>query len=137
MKILLCTLAILLSSVTCKAQTAIGRWKKISHIGEYNGQKFDSHIALLTQRPCAAKMIWEVNANGDFRLDASGSGCDENYKKIQEKLYSKTKWKIDENKITISATNFAVGQIYTLTLSGNTMTWTGTEGQGIITYQRL
>jgi hypothetical protein len=36
-----------------------------------------------------------------------------------------------------SATNFAVGQSYIVTFSSNKMTWTGTEGQGVIVYQKL
>ena len=40
------------------------------------------------------------------------------------------------DRITTSATNFAVGQTYVFSLSGDKMTWTGTEGQGVIVYQR-
>ncbi|MBL7726153.1 MAG: hypothetical protein JNM68_00630, partial [Dinghuibacter sp.] len=72
-----------------------------------------------------------------FRLDASASGCDEQYKKIQEKLWGKTRWKVEGKTFTTSATNFAVGQSYTLSFSGNKMIWTGTEGQGVITYIKL
>ena len=57
---------------------------------------------------------------------------------MQEKLYSKTQWRVLGNIITTSVMkDFAVGQSYTYTLSGNKMTWVGTEGQGTIIYQKL
>jgi hypothetical protein len=121
----------------CNAQNPVGKWKMVSHISTYEGQTFDSHSALLTQRPCASKIVYEVNADATYRLNASESGCDEKYTNIQQRLYSKTKWKVEGNKITISATNFAVGQTYILSFTGNKMVWVGTEGQGTITYQKL
>jgi len=122
---------------TSHAQSPVGKWKTVSHTIVFEGKKMDMHAALLSQRPCAAKIVWEINADGSFRLNAATSGCDDSYKKIQEKLYSKTKWKLEGGKITTSATNFAVGQTYTVSMAGNTMTWVGTEGQGTIVYQRL
>jgi hypothetical protein len=122
---------------TLSAQSPVGRWKVVSHISVFEGETFDSHAALLQQRPCAAKIVYEINADASFRLNAASSGCDERYVKIQEKLYSQTQWKVDGNKIMTSSTNFAVGQTYTYTIVGNTMTWTGTEGQGVIVYERL
>jgi hypothetical protein len=128
---------LLLAATVIKAQSPVGRWKMISYTSEYAGQTMDSHAALLSQRPCAAKIVYEVNADGTYRLNAAESGCDEKYKNIQEKLYSKTKWKLEGNKITTSTTDFAVGQSYMVAFSGNKMTWTGTEGQGVIVYQKL
>lgn len=126
-----------IATASLKAQTVVGKWKKMGHILVYDGQKIDSHAALLKQRPCAAKIVWEINADGSFRLNAANSGCDESYKNIQQKLYAKTKWKMEGNKFTTSATNFAVGQTYTVVFSGNKMIMTGTEGQGVISYERL
>lgn len=120
-----------------QAQSPVGKWKIISHTIVFDGQKMDMHAALLSQRPCAAKIVYEINANGVYRLNAASSGCDESYRKIQEKLYSKTKWKLEGNKLSVSATNFAVSQSYTVVFSGNRMTWTGTDGQGVIVYQKL
>ncbi len=137
MKKILCLLA--LSVVTASSafsQSPVGKWKKTAHISVYEGRKMDTHVALLQQRPCAADIVYEVNADATFRLNAKESGCDEKYKNIQEKLYSKTKWKLEGNKIMISATNFAVGQSYIITISGSKMTWVGTEGQGTIIYQK-
>lgn len=132
------TAVFFLTAAACYAQGPAGKWKKLSHISEYGGQKFDSHKALLAQRPCAAKMVYEMNADGSYRLKAAASGCDAGYIKIQEKLYSKTNWKVTGNKIMISsANNFSVGQTYTFTVKGNIMTWVGAEGQGIITWQKL
>ncbi|WP_276483716.1 lipocalin family protein [Paraflavitalea pollutisoli] len=120
-----------------QAQNPVGKWKVLSHQITYEGKSMDMHAALLQQRPCAAKVVWEINADGTYRLNAANSGCDDSYKRIQEKLYAKTKWKLEGSKFTTSATNFAVGQSYTVSFSGNKMIMTGTEGQGIITYQRL
>ncbi len=120
------------------AQSPVGKWKIISHVSSYDGQTFDSHKALLTQRPCAAKIVYEINADATYRLNASNSGCDEKYKKIQEKLYSETKWIVQGNKISISTLNdFSVGQAYLVSFSGNKMIWKGTDGQGTITFQKL
>lgn len=133
-------IALLLLYMACGAalaQSPVGRWKIVSHTVVFDGKPMDMHAALLAQRPCAAKIVYAVNADGTYRLDASQSGCDEKYKKVQEKLWSKTQWKFAGNTITTSATNFAVGQSYTVTFSGNKMTWTGTEGQGVIVYQKL
>jgi hypothetical protein len=114
----------------------VGSWKMVSHTSTFSGTTFDSHAALLQQRPCAAKIRYKVNADGTYRLDASASDCDEKYKSIQERLYAKTNWKVEGNKITTSATNFAVGQTYTVSVSGNRMTWVGTEGQGTLVFER-
>ena len=126
-----------LSFSSTYAQSPVGKWKMVSHVSTYEGQTFDSHTALLSQRPCASKIVYEVNEDATYRLNASESGCDESYKNIQQRLYSKTKWRVEGGKITISATNFAVGQTYVLSFSGNKMIWVGTEGQGTITYQKL
>jgi Lipocalin-like domain len=123
-------------NVVANPAAVIGDWKMVSHVSTFDGQKFDSYAALLQQRPCAAQIVYKINADGTFRLDASGSSCDDNYKKAQEKLYAKTKWKLEGNKFTTSATNFAVGQSYTVTVTGNKMTWVGTDGQGTLVYQK-
>lgn len=119
------------------AQNPVGKWKKLSHTSEYEGQKFDSHKALLSTKPCAANIVYEINADATYRLNASNSGCEERYKKIQEKLYSKTNWQVKGNVITISTLkDFSVGQSYKISISGSKMTWVGTEGQGTIVYQK-
>ncbi|MBL8522125.1 MAG: lipocalin family protein [Betaproteobacteria bacterium] len=130
--------AMALLSLTATANPAgvIGDWRMVSHVSTFEGQKFDSHAALLQQRPCAAQIVYKINADGTFRLDASGSTCDDKYKKTQEKLYAKTKWKLEGDKFTTSATNFAVGQTYTVTVAGNKMTLVGTDGQGTLVYQK-
>jgi hypothetical protein len=117
-------------------EEVVGQWKLVSHTSTFEGQEFDSQAALLQQRPCAADIVYEVNADQSFRLNASASSCDERYKKNQQRLYAETKWKLDGNQITTSSTNFAVGQTYTVTVKGNRMTWVGTEGQGTLVYQK-
>jgi Lipocalin-like domain len=134
---LLTIFVFLIAASKINAQNPVGRWKVVSHTIEFDGQKMDMHAALLEQRPCAAKIVYEINEDATFRLNASASGCDEKYRNIQEKLYSQTKWKLEGDRITTSATNFAVGQTYTVVFEAQKMTWTGTEGQGVIVYQKL
>lgn len=63
---------------------------------------------------------------------------DESYKKVQTKLWAKTMWRLVGNKFTTSTLkDFSVGQTYSIVISGNTMTMTGTEGQGVTVYKRL
>jgi hypothetical protein len=118
------------------AAAVIGKWKVLSHTVVFEGQTMDMQAALLQQRPCAAQIVYEVNADGTYRLNASGSTCDEKYKSTQQKLYAKTRWKLEGDKFTTSATNFAVGQSYKVSVSGNRMTWVGTEGQGTLVLQK-
>lgn len=118
------------------AAAVIGKWKVLSHTVVFEGQTMDMQAALLQQRPCAGQIVYEVNADGTYRLNASGSSCDEKYKSTQQKLYAKTRWKLEGDKFTTSATNFAVGQSYKTSVSGNRMTWVGTEGQGTLVLQK-
>ena len=124
-------------SVSIYAQNPIGKWKMVSQISEYDGEKFDSHKTLISTRPCAAKIIYEINADKTFRLNALKSGCDDKFKNIQEKLYSESVWTLNGNKITIGHKKPTVGQTYLISFSGNKMIWKGTDGQGTITYQKL
>ncbi|MCC6280606.1 MAG: lipocalin family protein [Saprospiraceae bacterium] len=130
-------LVFLLASLQIHAQSPVGRWKVLSHTIVYDGTTMDMHAALLQQRPCAAKIVYEINADATYRLNAAASGCDQKYIDIQQKLYSKTQWKLEGNLFTTSATNFAVGQTYTISFSGDKMTWVGTDGQGTLVYQKI
>lgn len=132
------TIIFLTFSIICYTQNPVGKWKVISHVSEFQGEKFDSYQALLTQRPCAAKIIYVIQTDGTYRLDFSHSQCDEKYRKIQEKIYSESVWTVSGNIITIGNKKApSVGQKYTFTVTGNKMVWTGTDGQGTITYQKL
>lgn len=117
------------------AQSPVGKWKRISYTIVFDGKKIDTHAALLAQRPCAANIVYEINADGTWRLNAANSGCDERYIKTQQKLYGQTKWKLEGNKITVSASNFAVGQTHTVSFAGNKMTCANKDET--IVYQRL
>ncbi len=120
------------------AQNPIGKWKVISEINEWQGDKFDSHEALLSQCPCAAKIFYVIHTDGTYRLDASQSTCDERDKKIRERLYSASVWTIAGNIITIGYKKApSLGHKYIFTISGNKMIWVGTDGQGTITYQKV
>ncbi len=125
------------SAVAADLSTAVvGSWRKVSHIATMSGTTFDSHAALLKQRPCADKIRYNVNADGTYRLDASASDCEDRYKSTQQKLYAQTKWRVVGDTFTVSATDFAVGQSYKVSVSGNRMTWVGTEDQGTVVFQR-
>jgi hypothetical protein len=138
MKKTITTFLLLFSLATMQAQSPVGKWKMISHISEYEGQKFDSHKAFVSTRPCASKIFYEINTDKTYRLNAKNSGCDESYKKIQEKLYSESVWTLTGNKITIGHKKApTVGQTYIVSYQANKMIWKGTEGQGTIIYQKL
>ena len=68
---------ILISLVTIQAQSPVGKWKMISDISEYEGQKFDSHKALVSTRPCTSKIFYEINTDKTYILNAKNSGCDQ------------------------------------------------------------
>ena len=137
MKAIVFSLLFILSTHYIQAQSPVGNWKKISHTVEMNGQKIETHAALRQQRPCVSKIVYEIKEDASFRLNAAAAGCDEKYRNIQEKLYSKTQWKVVGDKISTSSSNFSISQTYVLSFSSNTMTWVGTEGQGTIVYQKL
>lgn len=119
-------------------QSPVGKWKMISHISEFQGEKMDSHAALLKMRPCASKIIYEINPDQTYRLNAKESGCDEKYITLQEKLYSKTNWKVEGDVFTTSSEkSFAIGQSYKMKLEGNKLILTGTAGQGTQVFQKI
>lgn len=97
---------------------------------------FERHFLFLKLRPCTANIVWEIKADGTFRQNLTNSGCDENYKNIQTKMYSKSVWKLTGNKLFIGGKE-GLGNTYTLIFSPNKMIMTGTEGQGIITYSKI
>lgn len=114
-------LPILLKTTLVFAQNPVGKWKVESYYS--NEHKFDSHKALLSSRPCAADIFYEITEDGKYRLNASKSACDEKYKKIQEKIWSETQWRLKDKMIQLSSTNFAVTKDFTITFSGNKMIW--------------
>lgn len=126
-------LSISLTTTLVSAQNPVGKWKVESDYS--NEYKFDSHKALLTSRPCAADIFYEITEDGKYRLNASKSGCDEKYKKIQEKLWSKTQWRLKDKTIQLSSTDFAVTKDYAITFSGHKMIWK--NEWDTITYVRI
>ncbi|MFN3851788.1 MAG: hypothetical protein ACK4NY_20290 [Spirosomataceae bacterium] len=124
---------VLASTSSIFAQSPIGKWKVESYWS--NEHKFDSHKALLNSRPCAADIFYEITEDGKYRLNASKSNCDEKYKKMQEKIWSQTKWRLKDKLIQLSATNFSITQDYTITFSGNKMIWK--NEWDTITYVRI
>jgi hypothetical protein len=120
-------------SINIFAQSPVGKWKVESYWS--NEYKFDSHKALLSSRPCAAEIFYEISEDGKYRLNASKCSCDESYKKIQEKLWSKTQWRIKDKLIQLSSTNFSVTKDYSVSYSGNKMIWK--NQWDTITYVRI
>ena len=51
-------------SIVC-AQSPIGQWKNISH-GAVRSKKMDTHVALVVQRPCVEKIIYEKMLTAPF-----------------------------------------------------------------------
>lgn len=135
MKTLILALLTSFTISTSFSQSPVGNWKLISHLATFEGKTFDSHAALLTQRPCAARIVYRITDDGNYRLDASASGCDESYVNIQQRLYSKTKWKLDGNKLFIGGKE-GIGHTYSITFSGNKMVWKSEYGD-VITYQKI
>jgi hypothetical protein len=128
----------LILSILSFSQSPVGKWKMISHVSEFQGEKMDSHAALLKMRPCAANMVYEINPDQTYRLNAKESGCDEKYITMQEKLYSKTNWKQEGDVFTTSSDkSFAVGQSYKMKIEGNKLILTGIAGQGTQIFQKL
>ena len=123
----------LCSTFITNAQSPIGKWKMLSHTTLFDGETMDSHAALVSVRPCAKNIVYEFTVEGKASLNATG--CEEKYKSMQEKLWSKTQWKADANSITTSNTNFAGGTTYQLSFTGNKMIWKR-EGEKI-EYQKL
>lgn len=130
-------IVLMLFSVSLFAQNPVGNWKKISHVGKFQGTTFDSHKALLSQRPCASKIVYRITADKNYRLDASTSGCDESYKDIQQRLWSKTKWRLQGNKFSTGTADFAVSNDYTISFSGDKMIWKALDSDDVITFVRL
>lgn len=130
--LLLCLTALCLVSFV-QAASPVGKWKRIANTVTHEGKKLDMHAALLQQRPCAADIVYEFAESG--KVVFSAPTCDEPYRKVQEKLWSKTKWKLDGDKILTSSTNFAVANTYKVAFSGNKMTWSDENGE--IVYQKL
>lgn len=128
-------LLILSCSNSTYGQSPVGNWKMVSHMATHDGKTFDAHAALLSQRPCASKIVYRITPDGNYRLDASDSGCDEQYTAIQQRLYSKTLWKLDGTKLFIGGKE-GIGNTYTVTFSGNKMIWKSEYGD-VITYRKL
>lgn len=49
MKPLILVLVLFFAAQITNAQSPVGKWKILSHVSEYAGQKFDSHEALLQE----------------------------------------------------------------------------------------
>lgn len=125
----------LISVVILHAQNAVGKWKLISETTIFEGKAIDMHKSLVQSKPCVANIIYEFTEDGNSRLIASNSGCDAEYIRIQEKLWSKMKWKVLGDTIKTSTTNFAIANTYIISFQSNTMIWNDEYG-GTMIYQK-
>lgn len=89
--------------------------------------------ALHQSRPCTKNTIYEFLSDG--KIKRTYSGCDEKYVITQDKLWKKQQWKLEGKTLKTSVTNFMVFREYTLTFSGNKMTWTNKDET--IIYEKL
>jgi len=133
MKTIIITLVFGLATLQAISQNIVGRWKCIAKLVTYEGKQLDMHAALVKSRPCTANTIYEYLAGGDFKLIITG--CDEQYMNAQQKIFGKTKWKMEGGKLLTSVTKFALSNVYTVSFNGNKMTLTGESGTDI--YQRV
>ena len=104
------------------AQNITGTWKQTSVIlEESNGRKSDTHTEQLKDLPCASTITYTYSPDG--KVVTKAPDC-KNLREIIESQNGKTTWKQNGNKITVTSTDTRFPpQIYSVTVSGNTMTW--------------
>lgn len=135
LKVLISGCLLLVSGITLPAQNALGKWKLISETTIFDGKAIDMHKSLVQGKPRVDNIIYEFTEDGNARLIASNSGCDAEYIRIQEKLWSKMKWKVLGDTIKTSTTNFAIANNYILSFKSSTMIWNDEYG-GTMIYQK-
>ncbi len=127
------SLLLLFCTSILHAQTVEGKWKCIASYSSFDNKQTNMEDALHQSRPCTKNTIYEFQADG--KIKRIYSGCDEIYVATQDKLWKKQQWKLEGENIKTSVTNFMVFKKYTLTFSGNKMTWTNKEET--IIYEKL
>jgi len=127
------TLFLLFYTNIFHAQTIVGKWKCIANYSSFDNKQTNMEEALHQSKPCTKNTIYEFLSDG--KIKRIYSGCDEKYVTTQDKLWKKQQWKLEGNNIKTSVTNFMVFREYTLTFSGNKMTWTNKDET--IIYQKL
>jgi hypothetical protein len=89
--------------------------------------------ALHQSRPCTKNTVFDFQSNG--KIVRNYSACDAKYIETQNKFWKDQKWKLDGNNLKTSVTDFSLFNEYTITFSGNKMTWTNKDET--IVYQKL
>ncbi|CAG4994001.1 hypothetical protein DYBT9275_01285 [Dyadobacter sp. CECT 9275] len=126
MKRLLLTLSVFaigyLTVPAAHAQNITGTWKMSSAVlEESNGKKSDTHQDQLKNMPCASTITYTFKPDGTLVTNAPD--C-KNLKAIIESQNGKTTWKQNGNKVTITTTDTRFpAQVYSVSVTGNTMTW--------------
>lgn len=133
MKSILIITITLFIALNCNAQSPIGKWKCIATYSSFDNKKTNMEAALHQSLPCTKNTIEDFQANG--KIVKTYSGCDAKYVETQNKLFKDQKWKVEGNKITIYSIDISLGNTYTISFSGNKMTWTNADET--ITYQKL
>ena len=128
--VLFCTLFLLNNTF---AQNIVGKWKCIATYSSFDNKKTNMQAALHQSRPCTKNTVFDFQSNG--KIVRNYSACDAKYIETQNKFWKDQKWKLDGNNLKTSVTDFSLFNEYTITFSGNKMTWTNKDET--IVYQKL
>ena len=128
--VLFCTLFLLNNTF---AQNIVGKWKCIATYSSFDNKKTNMQAALHQSRPCTKNTVFYFQSNG--KIVRNYSACDAKYIETQNKFWKDQKWKLDGNNLKTSVTDFSLFNEYTITFSGNKMTWTNKDET--IVYQKL
>ena len=128
--VLFCTLFLLNNTF---AQNMVGKWKCIATYSSFDNKKTNMQAALHQSRPCTKNTVFDFQSNG--KIVRNYSACDAKYIETQNKFWKDQKWKLNGNNLKTSVTDFSLFNEYTITFSGNKMTWTNKDET--IVYQKL
>lgn len=124
--IFLCILTLMVAN-EAKAQSIVGRWKRVSYIITGADGKQQNIDAMLRRTiPCSADYVYVFSADGTLKTDISA--CDAaQVKRVEsmiEAMNRKSRWKQVGNKVIASTTDGSIpSSVHSVTFSGNTMTW--------------
>lgn len=106
------------------AQSPVGTWKRTAMIlTEANGKTEDSMPEMTQAMPCTARITYTFVADGTMRTNVPDD-CGA-IKKATEKINKTSRWAVSGSKIKVWVTDKSIPDSeQTLTMSGNTMTWT-------------
>lgn len=115
------------------AQNVVGKWKCVASYTSFDNKKTNMEDALHQSKPCTKNTIYDFQTDG--KITRIYNGCDQKYIDTQNKLWKNHKWKLEGSTLKTSVTNFSLFREYTISFSGNKMTWTNKDET--IVYQKL